>query len=137
MGPVKDMLAGREGYVGVMAKNNRLFAEAVLYRYRAGTRRRDLPERFGDPIKVHTRFSRWAKGGVWKRMFELLAADAYNEYAMTDSTIVRSHQHSVGPKKRRGSSDRAQQRRIEHQDPHLGRCFGQSARLLSHPRPNP
>jgi hypothetical protein len=30
-----------------------------------------------------------------------LAADADNEYAMIDSTIVRAHQHSAGaPKKR-------------------------------------
>jgi len=26
-----------------------------------------LPERFGDPIKIHTRFSRWAKSGVAAR----------------------------------------------------------------------
>ena len=57
---------------------------------------RDLPERFGDPIKIHTRFSRWAKSCVWKKMFEMLAADADNEYAMIDSTIVRAHQHSAG-----------------------------------------
>jgi transposase len=42
------MLPGREGHVGVTAKNNRLFVEAVLYRYRAGIPWRDLPERFGD-----------------------------------------------------------------------------------------
>ena len=45
---------------------------------------------------VHTRFSRWAKSRVWRKMFELLAADADNEYAMIDSTIVRAHQHSAG-----------------------------------------
>src|SRR6516162_256457 len=39
--------------------------------------------------------------GVWQRLFEHLAADADNEYAMIDSTIVRAHQHSAGaPKKR-------------------------------------
>jgi transposase len=58
---IKDILPGRKGYVGVTAKDNRLFVEAVLYRYRAGIPWRDLPERFGDPIKIHTRFSRWAK----------------------------------------------------------------------------
>lgn len=30
------------------AKNNRLFVEALLYRYRAGIPWRDLPEGFGD-----------------------------------------------------------------------------------------
>src|ERR1700736_3450857 len=93
---IKDILSGREGHVGVTAKNNRLFVEAVIYRYRAGIPWRDLPERFGDPIKIHTRFSRWSKSGVWQKLFEILAADADNEYAMIDSTIVRAHQHSAG-----------------------------------------
>jgi len=61
---IKDILPGREGHVGATAKDNRLFVEAVLYRYRAGIPWRDLPERFGDPIKIHTRFSRWAKSGA-------------------------------------------------------------------------
>ena len=46
---IQDLLPGREGHVGVTAKDNRLFVEAVLYRYRAGIPWRDLPERFGDP----------------------------------------------------------------------------------------
>lgn len=33
---LKEWLPGREGHVGRMAKDNRLFVEAVLYRYRAG-----------------------------------------------------------------------------------------------------
>jgi transposase len=44
---IKDSLPGREGHVGVTAKDNRLFVEAVIYRFRAGIRWRDLPERFG------------------------------------------------------------------------------------------
>ena len=95
---IKNLLPGREGTVGVTAKDNRLFVEAVLYRYRAGIPWRDLPQRFGDFRIVHTRFSRWSKSGVWKRVFEHLADDADNEYAMIDSTIVRAHQHSAGAK---------------------------------------
>ncbi|MCP1197297.1 transposase, partial [Acetobacter senegalensis] len=33
---IKDLLPGREGHVGGTAADNRLFIEAVLYRYRAG-----------------------------------------------------------------------------------------------------
>src|SRR6266480_2835137 len=118
---IKDFLPGRDGHVGVTASDNRVFVEAVLYRYRAGIPWRDLPERFGPWKNVHTRFSRWAESGVWQRLFEALAADADNDYAMIDSTIVRAHQHSAGARKRRRRpSDRAQQRRIEHQNP----CFG-------------
>jgi transposase len=97
---IEHLLPGREGHVGATAKDNRLFVEAVLYRYRAGIPWRDLPERFGDPIKVHTRFSRWAKSGVWEKVFKELAKDADNEYAMLDSTIVRAHQHSAGALKK-------------------------------------
>ena len=32
----------------------------------------------------------------------MLAADADNEYAMIDSTIVRAHQHSAGAQKKDG-----------------------------------
>jgi len=80
--------------------DNRLFVEAVLYRYRAGVPWRDLPERFGAWKNVHTRFSRWSKAGVWERVFLHLAADADNEYAMIDSTVVRAHQHSAGAQKK-------------------------------------
>ena len=98
---IEGLLPGREGHVGVTAKDNRLFVEAVLYRYRAGIPWRDLPERFGAWKKVHTRFGRWAKGGVWARIFKHLAAgEADNEYAMIDSTIVRAHQHSAGAVKK-------------------------------------
>ena len=95
---LKDLLPGREGTVGVTARDNRLFIEAVLYRYQAGIPWRDLPGRFGDFRVVHTRSSRWSKTGVWERVFQHLAEDADNEYAMIDATIVRAHQHSAGAK---------------------------------------
>jgi transposase len=52
---------------------------------------RNLTERFGFWKAVHTRFSRWSKRGVWKKVFKPLAADADNEYAMIDSILVRAH----------------------------------------------
>jgi transposase len=96
-----ELLPGQKGHSGVTAADNRLFVEAVLFRYRAGVAWRDLPERFGDWKNTHRRFSRWAETGVWQRVFEHLAADADNEYAMIDSTIVRAHQHSAGAKKKK------------------------------------
>ena len=95
---IKDLLPGQAGQSGATARDNRLFVDAVLYRYRAGIPWRDLPERFGDFRVVHTRHSRWSRRGVWRRVFEILAQAADNEYAMIDATIVRAHQHSAGAK---------------------------------------
>ena len=105
---MKELLPGRKETVGVTAKDNRLFVEAVIYRYRAGIPWRDLPERFGDWNNIARRHRRWSESGVWKRVFERLAQDIDNEYAMIDSTIVRAHQHAAGAKggiKRRNASD--------------------------------
>ena len=93
---IKDILPGREGHVGGTAADNRLFVEAVLFRFRAGIPWRDLPERFGDWKIVYQRFNRWAKSGVFERVFKLLASDHDNEYMMIDATIMRAHQHSAG-----------------------------------------
>ena len=95
---IKDVLPGREDTVGVTAKDNRLFVEAVLYRYRAGIPWRDMPTRFGDWNNIARRHRRWSAKGVWQRVFERLAKDADNEYAMIDSTIVRAYQHAAGAK---------------------------------------
>ena len=97
---IKEILPGKPGDVGVTAKDNRLFVEAVLYRYRAGIPWRDLPARFGDFRVIHLRHSRWSKTGVWKKLFELLSQEADNEYTKIDATIVRAHQHSAGAKKK-------------------------------------
>jgi len=95
---IEDMLPGRPGDVDVTARNNRLFVEAVLYRYRAGIPWRDLPERFGDFRVIHTRFSRWAKKGIWQDIFEVLSEQSDNDYQMIDATIVRAHKHAAGAK---------------------------------------
>ena len=55
---IEHLLPGRVGTVRVTAKDNRLFVEAVLYRYRAGIPWRYLPERFGGFRTLHTHHMR-------------------------------------------------------------------------------
>ena len=50
---IEHLLPGRAGQPGAKARYNRLFVNAVLHRYRAGTPWRDLPEHFGDFRVVH------------------------------------------------------------------------------------
>ena len=96
-GRIKDMLPGQPGDPGVTAKDNRLFVNAVLWIAKTGAPWRDLPERFGPWGSVWKRFDRWAKKGVWERVFEALQ-DPDLEWVIIDSTVVRAHQHAAGKK---------------------------------------
>ncbi len=94
---IQDLLPGQVGDPGVTAKDNRLFVNAVLWIGKTGAPWRDLPERFGPWNSAWKRFDRWAKKGVWKRVFETLQ-DPDLEWIIIDSTVVRAHQHAAGKK---------------------------------------
>ncbi len=72
-------------------------ATAPLWIAKTGAPWRDLPERFGPWNSVWKRFDRWAKKGVWKRVFQALQ-DPDLEWVIIDSTVVRAHQHAAGKK---------------------------------------
>ncbi len=95
---VEPHLCGKSTDCGVTGKDNRLFLEAVLWRVRTGTPWRDLPAEFGNWNSVFKRFRRWAKSGVFDRIFEALSSDADFEYVMIDGTIVSVHQKASGAK---------------------------------------
>lgn len=102
---IESLLPGRPGAVGRNSeRGNRVFVEAVIWKFRSGAPWRDLPERFGAWKNNHTRFSRWSAAGVWASLFKALADDPDNEYAMIDATIVRAHQHSAGARKKGAST---------------------------------
>jgi transposase len=55
---IDSWLPGRPGHVGRNSdKGNRLFVEAVIWKFRTGAPWRDLPERFGDWKNTHQRCS--------------------------------------------------------------------------------
>ena len=98
---VEGLLPGRPGSPGRRGDDNRLFLEAVLWIARTGAPWRDLPERFGESNSVFQRFNRWAKKGVWQRVFDTLQ-DPDLEWVMLDATIIRAHVHAAGARKKTG-----------------------------------
>ena len=75
---IENLLPGRPGTVGRDSdRGNRLFVEAVIWKFRAGAPWRDLPERFGGWSHTHKRFSRRPKaafGGVFSRPWRSIPA---------------------------------------------------------------
>jgi putative transposase len=92
---IEGLLPGKKGDPGRAGDDNRLFVNGVLWVLRSGARWSDLPERYGKWKTVHKRFSRWAKSGVWERVFGSLTGDPDNQYLMLDTTLVRAHQQAA------------------------------------------
>ena len=92
---------GRKGKRGPRTDNRR-FLNALLWMARSGARWRDLPAHLGDYATVKRRYYRWIEMGVLDAILEAFAREADLEWLMTDSTIVRAHQHAAGARRQKG-----------------------------------
>jgi transposase len=97
---LEPLLPPRRVTGGRRRGDDRVFLEAVAWKYRTGSPWRDLPERFGKWNTVFKRFDQWAKDGVLAGLLEKvqqIAADNGDvDWAVSiDSTIVRVHQHGA------------------------------------------
>jgi transposase len=107
---IKVLLPGRPGQPGWVAKDNRLFLDAVLWIAKTGAPWRDLPERFGNWNSVWKRFDRWSRKGTWQLLFEALQ-DPDLEWLILDSTVIRAHPCAAGAKKNRTGAAAKRSRR--------------------------
>ena len=84
---------------GVARVDDRRVLNGIFYVLRTRSPLRDLPVGYGPYSTVYNRFNRWAKDGVWLRVFNALAERSPQSMALIDSSIVRAHQHAAGGKK--------------------------------------
>ena len=90
------LLPGRKGKWGGVAKDNRLFINAVFWILRTGAPWRDLSPDYGDWKNVHRRFCRWRDKGLWENVLEKLIVDPDYEWLMIDATHIKIHPHAAG-----------------------------------------
>ncbi len=95
---IESLCPGKVTDPGVTAADNRLFVEAVLWHVRTGSPWRDLPARFGKWNRVCKRFRRWARTGIFERIFRALSEEFDLEYVCIDGTIVKAHAKAAGAK---------------------------------------
>jgi transposase len=88
---IAHLLPGKVGDPGRIGADNRLFVNGVLWVLLSGAFWQHLPEGYGKWKSVHARFTRWAKAGVWEKVFAELIKDRDSKYLMLDTTLVRVH----------------------------------------------
>lgn len=97
---------------GVARVDDRRVISGIIHVLQSGCRWKDAPKSYGPHKTLYNRFVRWAKKGVWEKMFEHLAAAGGPPAAlMIDATHVKAHRSAAGGKgglKRRPLAVRAE-----------------------------
>ena len=80
---------------GVPRADDRKVLNGIYWRLRTGSPWGEIPERYGPYTTCYNRFVRWAKAGVWDRIFAAVSKAYDGGVQMIDSTSIRVHQHGA------------------------------------------
>ena len=85
---------------GARRVDDRRVISGILYVLRSGCRWRDCPPAYGPATTIYNRYNRWSAHGLWRKLFERLAAvsNIPDEFSI-DSTHIKAHRSATGPKK--------------------------------------
>ena len=87
------------GQPGKPRVDDRRVISGILHVLKTVCRWRDAPAAYGPPTTVYNRFNRWSQRGIWRRLFERLAASGtIPAELMLDSTHVKAHRSASGGK---------------------------------------
>jgi len=99
------------GRPGARRVDDRRVISGILHVLRSGCRWRDVPSEYGPRTTLYNRYNRWARQGIWRRLFEQAAsAGGVPDELAIDSTHIKAHRSAGGGKRgkqRRRSAARA------------------------------
>jgi transposase len=96
--------------------DDRRVISGILHILKTGGRWRDVPPAYGPAKTIYNRYTRWARRGIWQRIFaNVAAAGSVPDELALDSSIVRAHRSASGGKggsgRRRWASQGAEEQR--------------------------
>lgn len=95
---------------GARRVDDRRVLSGIIHVLKAGCRWQDCPAAYGPSTTVYNRFNRWARRGIWQRLFQALVEAHADDIQMIDSTTAKAHRSAGGGKggrARRRSAARA------------------------------
>jgi transposase len=82
--------------------DDRLVISGILHVLKSGYRWRNAPCEYGPHTTLYNRYNRWARQGVWRRLFERTAsAGGVPDELAIDSTHIKVHRSAGGGKRGR------------------------------------
>jgi len=94
---------------GAPREDDRRILSGVIHVLKVGCRWQDCPAIYGPPTTVYNRFNRWARRGLWQRLFQALVEVSPGDLQAIDSTTAKAHRSAGGKggPRRRPSAARA------------------------------
>jgi len=83
---------------GARRKDDRRILSGIIHVLKVGCRWQDCPARYGPPTTIYNRFHRWARRGLWRRLFQALVVVSPGDVQMIDSTTSKAHRSAAGGK---------------------------------------
>jgi transposase len=94
----------------------------ILHILKTGGRWRDVPPEYGPAKTTSNRYTRWARRGVWQRIFaKVAAAGPIPEELALNSSNVKAHRSASGEKGGAHASGWRLARRPNNENPLSGR----------------
>lgn len=79
--------------------DDRRVISGILHILKTGARWRDVPPEYGPAKTIYNRYARWARRGVWQRIFaKVAAAGPLPDELALDSSVVKAHRSASGGK---------------------------------------